>query len=90
VGRALASVQVQLAGLELQLGALRIAHTAADREAARPVFPEVAGRDASAVIEYLEAINAQVGSLQAGVGKCVTSPACALHNSQCALPLHVS
>jgi hypothetical protein len=63
VARALASVQLQLADVELQLGALRIAYTAADREAQRPVFPEVAGRDASAVIEYLEALNAQVGLL---------------------------
>jgi hypothetical protein len=57
-------VQLQLAEVELQLGALRIAYTAADREARRPVFPEVAGRDASAVIEYLKAMNAQVGLLQ--------------------------
>jgi hypothetical protein len=71
VARALASVQLQLADVELQLGALRIAYTAADREAQRPVFPEVAGRDASAVIEYLEALNAQVGLLLVWERRCL-------------------
>lgn len=78
VARALASVQLQLAGIELQLGALRIAHTAADREARRPVFPKVAGRDASPVIQYLEAMQAQVGGAAAPGWTCKEYSCCVL------------
>lgn len=60
---ALAAVQLQLARIELQLGALRNAYAAVDRESRRPVFPTVEGRDAQAVVEYLEAVDAQVPSM---------------------------
>ncbi|KAF8063688.1 CFAP46 [Scenedesmus sp. PABB004] len=51
--RALAAVRLHLARVELQLGSQALALAAADA-ARRPAFPTVAGRDAAAVIAFLD------------------------------------
>lgn len=62
--RLLASVKLQLAQVELELSRLSLQYAAVDKAARRPEFPEVQGRDPSAVIEYLERTEGEGGKVR--------------------------